>query len=626
VATAADSSYSSLKVNNVAATSGLASAAVSLAVGDNAIPVQVIAQDGTTTKTYTVTVTRLSGAGSNADLTGLVPSADTLDQIFQSSSTAYTMTVDYLVSGIGFTPTLSDAAATVKVNGQSVVNATASQLVALTAGAVTNISVVVTAADGVTTKTYTVAVTRQSAATFAQQAYLKASNTGAGDKFGYSMDISGDWMVISALNEDGSITSDGQSFDNNALADAGGVYVFKRTAGTWAQQAYLKPESFKVNTSLNPLDAADGFGWSVAIDGDTIVVGTPGNDSSATGAFNASDANVSAYETAIANNSTSNAGGVFVFRDTSGNGSGTWTQEAFLKPLALNATLGFGRSIAISGDSVVVGSIGEDTSGTDSGAAWVFKRTGSTWAQQGFLKASNPTGGDWFGMSVAIDGDTVAVGSPYEDTGATNAGAIYVYVRNAGVWSQQAMLTEATPYAEDRMGGGRATCGCDFIFEMVDISGDTIAATVSLDNTGGVGAGAVAVFVRSGTTWTQQALLVGAEATADQLGSGVGIDGDTIVLGAAQADGNNTGINSTRNANILDSGAAWVFTRSGTTWTQKYYIKPSNPTAVDNFGVRCDVNQGTVACSANLEDGSGTGINPVDNNSAADAGAVYIFQ
>lgn len=567
---------------------------------------------------------------SDADLTDLIPSTNSLEQTFQSASTGYTMTVGYVIQEMMVTPTLSNPDATMTVNGQSVTDGTESQAISLTAGSNTDINVVVTAPDTTTTKTYTITVTREALATFAETAYVKASNTQTTDKFGYSIDISGDWMVVGAVNEDGSITSDGQTADNNSTTDGGGVYVFKRTSGTWAQQAYLKPAV--------ALDASDGFGYAVAIDGDTIAIGMPGDDSGYTGVYHPGDADWSNAQNA---NGSTNIGSIIVFRDTSGTGAGTWTQEAYLKASFADASYFLGRSVAISGDTIIAGTISDDSSiagvqntstpttdnsAADSGAAWVFKRTGSTWSQEALLKPDNPSAGDWYGMSVGIDGDTAIVSSPYEDTGATNAGAVYVFVRSGATWSQQAMLKEGTPAAEDRMGGGRATCGCDYIFEEIDISGDTVAASVSLDGTAGSGAGAVAVFVRSGTSWSQQALLVANETIPNQLASGLGLDGDTLVIGAAQAASDTTGINTTPNSNAANSGAAWVFTRSGTTWTQRYYIKPSNTGAGDNFGSRCDVNQGTVACASIEEDGSATGINPVNDDAATTAGAVYIFQ
>ncbi|MGH6819950.1 MAG: FG-GAP repeat protein, partial [Methylocella sp.] len=204
--------------------------------------------------------------------------------------------------------------------------------------------------------------------TFAQQAYLKASNTGPSDQFGYSVAISGDTLVVGAPSEDSKATGvDGDQSDNS-ITDAGAAYVFVRSGATWSQQAYLKAS----NTGSD-----DQFGYSVAISGDTLVVAAPSEASNATG---------------------------------------------------------------VDGDQ-------SDNSAADSGAAYVFARSGTTWSQQAYLKASNTDSGDQFGWSVAISGDSVVVGAYLEasnatgvdgnqsDNSALEAGAAYVFARSGATWS-----------------------------------------------------------------------------------------------------------------------------------------------------------------------------------------------
>ncbi len=272
-----------------------------------------------------------------------------------------------------------------------------------------------------------------------QQAYLKASNSGASDEFGYSVAVSGDTVVVGAYNEDGGATGvNGDQNDNSAI-NSGAAYVFTRSGTTWSQEAYLKASN---------AEAGDSFGFSVAISGDTLVVGAFGEDSNSP--IVNGDQN---------DNSTPYSGAAYVFtRDGT-----TWSQQAYLKSATILRADFFGYSVAISGDTIVVGAYGEDSISTGvnstftrraslSGAAYVFTRDGTTWSQQAYLKASNTELGDYFGWSVAISGDTVIVGAFGEDShaagvngdqldnSAINSGAAYVFTRDGTTWSQQAYL------------------------------------------------------------------------------------------------------------------------------------------------------------------------------------------
>jgi trimeric autotransporter adhesin len=255
----------------------------------------------------------------------------------------------------------------------------------------------------------------RSGSTWTQQGNaLKASNAGAGDKFGFSVAISGDTIAVGAPFED---SSDGSNEADNNATEAGAAYVFTRSGTAWTQQDYLKAST---------PGASDYFGFSVAISGDTLVVGAPYEDSS--------------------------AGAAYVYVP---NGSG-WDQEAYLKASSPGAGNYFGESVAISGDTVVVGAYGEDSS---AGAAYVFVPNGSGWDQER-LTAANAEVDDYFGESVAISGDTVVVGASYEDSG---VGAAYVFVRSESTWAQQGEgLTASNAGADDYFG------------DSVAISGDTL--------------------------------------------------------------------------------------------------------------------------------------------------------
>jgi hypothetical protein len=403
--------------------------------------------------------------------------------------------------------------------------------------------------------------TALAARTPAQQAYLKASNTGTADSFGFGSALSGDTLVVGAPFEDSNATGINGNQSNNSATDSGAAYIFVRNGTNWAQQAYLKASNG---------GAGDYFGIAAAVSGDTLVVGAPRESSNAIG----------------------------VNGDQSNNSAGS------------------------------------------SGAAYVFVREGTNWSQQAYLKASNTEGGDYFGNSVAISADTIVVGAASEDSNAPgvngdqsnnntfNAGAAYIFVRSGTNWSQQAYLKASNPGLNDEFG----SC--------VSISGDTvvIGAEGEASNATGVNgnqsdngasyAGAAYVFVRGGTIWSQQAYLKASNTRAsDEFGLTLAVSGDTVVVGAHHEDSDGIGINGHQNnAAAEDSGAAYIFVRSRTNWTQQAYLKASNTQAYDEFGARVAVSGDTVVVAAVSESSNATGVNGNQNdNSAAASGAAYVF-
>lgn len=284
----------------------------------------------------------------------------------------------------------------------------------------------------------------RSAGVWTQQAYLKASNTGTSDTFGITLAVSGDTAVIGAPGEDSDSTGVGGSQANNNALNSGAAYIFTRSAGVWAQQAYLKASNSR---AYNP------FGNSVALSGDTALIGSSQDDSNATG-VNGNQANTSALR----------AGAAYVFTRS----AGLWTQEAYLKASNTGSEDRFGHSVALSGDTAVIGSNGEDSNATgvggnqannsaaDSGAAYVFSRSAGVWTQQAYLKASSIGPGDRFGHSVAVAGDTFVIGAIAEDSNATavdgnqadnsatEAGAAYIFSGSAPVTLADVAVTQGT--------------------------------------------------------------------------------------------------------------------------------------------------------------------------------------
>jgi cysteine-rich repeat protein len=227
-------------------------------------------------------------------------------------------------------------------------------------------------------------------------AYVKASNTGTEDRFGYSVALSADGstLAIGAWAEESAATGIGGNQADNSAWYAGAVYVFTRSGTTWSQQAYVKASN---------ADARDRFGSSVALsaDGATLAVGADWEASAATGI----DGNQ-------ANNTDSDAGAVYVFT-RSGT---TWSQQAYVKASNTDGLDHFGNSVALSADgaTLAVGAHSEDSaaisiggdqtdnSASFSGAVYVFTRSGTTWSQQAYVKASNTDAGDYFGWSIAL--------------------------------------------------------------------------------------------------------------------------------------------------------------------------------------------------------------------------------
>ena len=475
----------------------------------------------------------------------------------------------------------------------------------------------------------TPASSHQIVAQLVQQGYLKASNTNADDQFGQNVALAGDTLVVGAYQERSSAAGVNGDQADNSEPNAGAVYVFTRTAGVWTQQAYLKAS----NT-----DAVDGFGYSVALEGDTLVVGAPWESSNSTG-VNGNQAD----------NSATFAGAVYVFTRT----GGVWTQQAYLKASNSDAGDNFGTAVTLSGETLAVGALYEASNATGvngneadnsvtypyAGAVYVFTRTAGVWTQQAYLKASNSAA--LFGYTVALAGDdTLAVGAPWEGSNATGvngnqtdhsaplAGAVYVFTRIAGVWTQQAYLKASNTDAGDRFGQGLAFDGDTLVagarFEASAASGLNGDQT---DNSAPI-AGAVYVFTRTGGIWTQQTYLKASNAGANQnFGGSVAIAGDLMVVGARLEDSNATGINGNQGNNTApDSGAVYLFTRSGGVWTQKAYLKATNSDAGDQFGVHVALSGTTLAVGALSEGSNATGVNGNQaDNSAPNSGAVYVF-
>ena len=260
--------------------------------------------------------------------------------------------------------------------------------------------------------------------------------------------------------------------------------------------------------------------------------------------------------------------------------------------------------------------------------------------QQAYLKASNTNLGDLFSSSVAIDGNTIAIGAPNESSSATgingnqqdnsviSSGAVYIFVRTGTTWSQQAYIKASNPDFNDLFGHSVALSGNTLVVGAVNESSEATGINGNQTDNSAMNAGAVYVFVRSGTTWSQQSYLKASNAEAfDQFGWIVALDGNTLAVGANLESSNATGVNGNQaDNNAVRSGAAYIFVRTGTTWSQQAYLKASNTEANDFFGESVTIDDSTVAVGAWWEDSSATGVNgDQNNNNTTFSGAAYVY-
>jgi len=340
--------------------------------------------------------------------------------------------------------------------------------------------------------------------------------------------------------------------DNGDMS--GSAYVFTRSGTIWTQQAIF-----------HALDSTTGdlFGWSVSLGNDTALIGAYWDDDNG-----------------------DKSGSAYVFTRT----GTTWTQQA--KLLAPDGHSGdyFGYSVSLSGDTALISAPLDDDNGDASGSTYVFTRTGITWTQQTKLLASDGAIGDNFGNRVFLAGDTALIGADADDD---IQGSAYVYTRTGITWNQQTKLIASDGQSED------------FFGSFVSLSDDTALIGAPGDDDNGDWSGSAYVFTRIDTTWTQQAKLLASDGYAwDYFGDSVSLSGDTALITAPQDDDNGD-----------DSGSAYVFTRTGTTWTQQQKLIASDGQAGDTFGW----------LSSSLDGDSAIISSCRDDDKGDDSGSAYVF-
>jgi hypothetical protein len=302
--------------------------------------------------------------------------------------------------------------------------------------------------------------------------------------------------------------------------------------------------------------AVDAFGWSVSLSGDTALIGAIGDADNGLG-----------------------AGSAYVFTRT----GSTWTQQAKLLPPDGGQGYWFGDSVSLSGDTALIGEPYDAQQGCNSGSAYVFTRTGTTWMQQAKILSSDGAGGDNFGCSVSLDGDTALIGAPGDNDNGDISGSAYIFTRTGTTWTQQTKIL-----ASD--GASYSKFGCS-----VSLNLDTALIGAYWGDGNEVDSGSSYVFIRTGTTWIQQAKLLASDGAADDLfGYSVSLDKDTALIGAYADDDNDA-----------SSGSAYVFIRTGTTWAQQQKILALDGATFDFFGYSVALSDNTAFIGATQNIGNG---------------------
>jgi hypothetical protein len=573
---------------------------------------------------------------SDAHLVGLGVSSGVLTQPFGRDRLAYDwFTFAKVPVTLSLTPTLAyPARGSVTVDGAVIASGAASAPRLVSAGDTLTVEV---RAESGATRVYTVRVLAVPA-----PIYFKASNTGLIDRFGSAIAVSADGttLAVGAPVEDSASVGVNGDEANDARIAAGAVYVFRRSSAGWAQEAYVK-------ASITGAGYEFGAALALSADGTTLAVGARLEASAATG--------IGGDPTSVA---ADGAGAVYVFR----RGAMGWAQEAYVKASNTDANDRFGGALALSADgatlavgaereaSSVSGVGGDETNNTlsASGAVYVFRRGGAGWAQEAYVKASNPGAFDAFGVALALSGDglTLAVGAIFESSAATgiggdetsnalrNAGAVYVLRRSALGWAQEAYVKASNTGDSDRFGAALA----------LSSEGATLAVGASYEascargvggdqaNDGCFGAGAVYVLQRGPAGWAHTAYVKADNAASDdRFGSAVALsaDGTVLAVGAPFEDSPSPGrgADGTRDGSP-DSGAGYVFRNVAGAWVQETYLKSPSPRFYDGFGTCVALSgDGTTSfVGVPLEDSGATGVGgDFTRFDLSDAGAVFAY-
>lgn len=358
---------------------------------------------------------------------------------------------------------------------------------------------------------------------YTQDAKLLASDGAASDWFGYSVAMSnnGEYTAVCAYGD-----------DVNG-SNSGSAYIFFNDGNSWTEQTKISPANGVASQSF-------GFSLALSENGNYLICG--------------------------ARNPTSN-GSAYIYKRTGTN----WNleQEVFASDGLPNDCFGEAVAIDDAGETIVISSPNRDDNGTNSGAAYIFSRSGTTWTQTKKLLPSDGASEDQFGLwtiGMSGDGNYTIIGSHRNDDDGENSGSAYIFFKDGGNWTEEVKLTASNAEADDQFG---FSCS-------LDEDGNYAVIGARFGNGNVVNSGAVYAFARSGTTWNETAIISASDAaTFDSFGQALDINssGNRIIVGAPDED-----------SPSMSSGAAYTFTRSGTMWTQQQKLISDEPTFFDFYG------------------------------------------
>lgn len=318
-----------------------------------------------------------------------------------------------------------------------------------------------------------------------EQDKLEPTDGAAGDFFGWAVATDGTRVVVGAVTHD------------SAAGDAGAVYVYEFDGSHWVLEAKL---------TAGDAAAFDYFGYSVSVSGDVLVAGAPGCDLGGT-----------------------DRGAVYVYRHDSSSG---WTFEQKITATDVSNLDGFGQSVSVDGERILVGSPGKDRSGLpDAGQAYVFERIAGTWTEVQALIASDAQPSDLFGRAVSLRGTLAAIGAPDADPRGISSGAAYVFRHDGTSFLQDAKFSPPETQANARFGAAVATDGA------------SVLVGAPLFHLPAIDTGAAWSFVQRALQWSQDQRLQESDGTSyANVGTSVALDGNRAFAGAIRSHDSGSGL------------------------------------------------------------------------------------